>query len=168
MLMTPSFRVYTHDDITGVELGGALKNIIAIAAGMCDGIGLGANTKGALITRGLAEITRLGVAMGARPATFAGLSGLGDLVTTCFSVDSRNRRVGEEIAKKKRLERILSEMVMVAEGVNTTRCATELARRKSVEMPITAEIHGVLFEGRDPSQAIENLMMRPAKPEIWS
>lgn len=168
MLMTPAFRVYTHDDITGVELGGALKNIIAIAAGICDGIGLGANTKGALITRGLAEIIRLGAAMGASPATFAGLSGLGDLVTTCFSVHSRNRRVGEEIAKRKELEQVLSEMVMVAEGVNTTRCAVELAEMKSVEMPITAEIYEVLFQGRDPSRAIENLMMRPAKPEIWS
>jgi glycerol-3-phosphate dehydrogenase (NAD(P)+) len=168
MLMTPHFRVYTHDDVTGVELGGALKNIIAIAAGVCDGFGLGANTKGALVTRGLAEMTRLGTAMGASPATFAGLSGLGDLVTTCFSAHSRNRRVGEEIAKGKGLKQVLAEMVMVAEGVNTTRCAMELARLRSVEMPITAEIHGVLFESQDPSRAIENLMIRPAKPEIWS
>jgi glycerol-3-phosphate dehydrogenase (NAD(P)+) len=168
MLMTPEFRIYTHDDIIGVELGGALKNVIAIAAGMCDGMGLGANSKGALITRGLAEITRLGASMGADPLTFAGLSGVGDLVTTCFSGHSRNRHVGEEIGKGKRLEETLSEMVMVAEGVNTTRCAKRLSEIHSVEMPITSEVHSVLFGVKTPRDAISSLMVRPPKPEIWN
>lgn len=168
LLMTPNFRVYTHDDIIGVELGGALKNVIAIAAGMCDGIGLGANSKGALITRGLAEITRLGSSMGANPLTFAGLSGLGDLVTTSFSTDSRNRHVGEEIGKGKDLDHVLSELVMIAEGINTTRCAMRLAKIKSVEMPIATEVYKVLFEKKTPRDAIANLMLRPPKPEIWN
>lgn len=168
LLMTSNFRVYTHDDIIGVELGGALKNVIAIAAGICDGIGLGVNSKSALVTRGLAEITRLGTSMGANPLTFAGLSGLGDLVTTCFSIHSRNRRVGEGIGKGKTLEQVLSELVMVAEGVNTTRCAMKLAKIKSVEMPITVEVYKVLFEGKNPRDAISDLMGRPPKPEIWS
>jgi len=168
LLMTPRFRVYTQDDIVGVELGGALKNVIAIAAGMCDGLGLGVNSKSALITRGLAEITRLGTSLGANPLTFAGLSGLGDLVTTCFSTHSRNRRVGEEIGRGKRLDQVLSELVMVAEGVNTTHCAVKLSQTEAVEMPITREVHSVLFEGKDPRDAITELMMRPPKPEVWS
>jgi glycerol-3-phosphate dehydrogenase (NAD(P)+) len=168
LLMTPNFRVYTHDDVVGVELGGAFKNVIAVAAGMCDGIGLGANTKGALVTRGLAEITRLGTSMGANPLTFAGLSGVGDLVTTCFSTHSRNRRVGEEIGRGRKLDQVLSELTMVAEGVNTTRCAVKLAAAASVEMPITMEVHRVLFEGKLPREAIADLMLRPPRPEIWS
>lgn len=167
LLMTPNFRVYTHDDMIGVELGGALKNVIAIAAGMCDGIGLGANTKGALITRGLAEITRLGTSLGANPLTFAGLSGVGDLVTTCFSTHSRNRRVGEEIGRGKKLDQVLSELVMVAEGINTTRCAIRLSETASIEMPIAVEVHKVLFEEKHPKEAIAELMLRPPRPEIW-
>ncbi len=168
LLMAPNFRVYTHDDIIGVELGGALKNVIAIAAGMCDGIGLGANSKGALITRGLAEITRLGTSMGADSLTFAGLSGVGDLVTTCFSADSRNRRVGQEIGIGRKLDQVLSDLVMIAEGVNTTRCAIKLSQAASIEMPIAAEVHKVLFGGKCPKDAIADLMLRPPKPEIWN
>jgi glycerol-3-phosphate dehydrogenase (NAD(P)+) len=164
---TNSFRVYKSDDLVGVELGGSLKNIIAIAAGILDGLGLGDNTKGALITRGLAEITRLGVAMGAQAETFAGLSGVGDLVTTCFSRHSRNRYVGEHIARGEKLPAILDQLKMVAEGVETTRSGRELARIHNVEMPITEQIYQVLFEDKTPSTAIEDLMGRDLKPEIW-
>ncbi len=164
---TNSFRVYKSDDLVGVELGGSLKNIIAIAAGILDGLGLGDNTKGALITRGLAEITRLGVAMGAQAETFAGLSGVGDLVTTCFSRHSRNRYVGEHIARGEKLPAILDQLKMVAEGVETTRSGSELARIHNVEMPITEQIYQVLFEDKTPSTAIEDLMGRDLKPEIW-
>ncbi|MGD8921685.1 MAG: NAD(P)H-dependent glycerol-3-phosphate dehydrogenase [Candidatus Zixiibacteriota bacterium] len=164
---TNSFRVYKSDDLVGVELGGSLKNIIAIAAGILDGLGLGDNTKGALITRGLAEITRLGVAMGAQAETFAGLSGIGDLVTTCFSRHSRNRYVGEHIARGEKLPAILNQLKMVAEGVETTRSGRELARIHNVEMPITEQIYQVLFEDKTPSTAIEDLMGRDLKPEIW-
>ena len=166
--MAPYFRVYTSSDVIGVELGGALKNIIALASGICDGLGLGDNAKGALMTRGLGEITRLGLCMGARAETFAGLSGMGDLVTTCISRHSRNRFVGEEIGKGRRLEDILSEMVMVAEGVQTTRSAYQLSQRLSVEMPITERVHAVLFEGYDPGKGVRDLMTRDAKPEIWA
>jgi glycerol-3-phosphate dehydrogenase (NAD(P)+) len=163
-----NFRVYESDDIAGVELGGSLKNIVAIAAGIADGLAMGDNTKGALITRGLAEIVRLGLALGARAETFAGLSGLGDLVTTCYSRHSRNRFVGEQIGKGRKLPDILAGMTMVAEGVETARSGLELARRHQVEMPITEEIVHVLFDGRPVDEAAANLLGRRLKAEIWS
>lgn len=161
------FRVYHSDDIIGVELGGSLKNIIAIAAGIADGLKLGDNTKGALLTRGLAEITRLGLAKGARAETFAGLSGVGDLMTTCFSRHSRNRSVGERIGRGEKLEDILGSMKMVAEGVATCQSGWELSGRNDVEMPITAEVYRVLFENKSPVEAVEQLMGRKLKAEIW-
>jgi glycerol-3-phosphate dehydrogenase (NAD(P)+) len=164
--MTQRFRVYTNPDMVGVELGAAVKNVIAIAAGILDGLGLGDNAKSALITRGLAEITRLGVAMGADARTFAGLAGLGDLITTCISPHGRNRAVGMAIGKGKRLKEVLAGMEMVAEGVMTTKSVCALAARHGVEMPITAEVHKVLFEDKDPRQALADLMMRQAKAEI--
>lgn len=167
VFMAPYFRVYTNDDVVGVELGGALKNIIAIAAGIVDGLGFGDNTKGALLTRGLAEITRLGLAMGAKASTFAGLSGMGDLITTCISPHSRNRYLGEQIGQGKTLDEVLAEMVMVAEGVKTTRLAYHLSRRLGVEMPITDTVYAVLFESKSPVTAVTDLMMREAKPEVW-
>jgi len=162
-----NFRVYKSDDVTGVELGGSLKNIIAIAAGIADGLSLGDNTKGALITRGLAEITRLGVAMGARAETFAGLSGIGDLVTTCFSRHSRNRYVGEKMGQGEKLDDVLAGMTMIAEGVETTRSGFDLARRHEVEMPITDEVYRVLFENKNAREALGNLMERRLRAEIW-
>ncbi|MCK4591483.1 MAG: NAD(P)H-dependent glycerol-3-phosphate dehydrogenase [Candidatus Latescibacteria bacterium] len=167
IFMSPIFRVYTNRDTIGVELGGALKNVIAIATGICDGLGFGDNSKGALMTRGLAEITRLGVAMGAEPLTFAGLSGMGDLITTCISRHSRNRYVGEKIGKGNNLNQVLKEMKMVAEGVNTTRSALQLSRKLKVEMPITERIYAVLFQEEDPRTAVSQLMSRDAKPEIY-
>ena len=163
--MRRTFRVYTNTDVVGVELGAALKNVIAIAAGICDGLGFGDNAKSALLTRGLAEISRLGVAMGARPATFAGLTGLGDLITTCVSPYGRNRAVGVRLAKGEGLEAIVAGMDQVAEGVRTTRSARALARRHGVEMPITAAVHAVLFEGADARAAAVDLMERAARPE---
>ncbi len=165
--MTPYLRVYTSTDVAGVELGGALKNIIALAAGICDGAGFGDNTKAALMTRGLAEMNRLGTAMGANSDTFAGLSGMGDLIVTCMSRHSRNRHVGEEIGKGRSLQEILDEMVMVAEGVKTTQSAYELAKREKIEMPITEQIYLTLFEGKSPHQAMLDLMTRESKPEDW-
>jgi glycerol-3-phosphate dehydrogenase (NAD(P)+) len=165
VLMSPQLRVYTSEDVTGVELGGALKNVIAIAAGIADGLELGSNAKGALLTRGLAEISRLGAVLGADPATFAGLSGMGDLVTTCTSPNSRNHMVGIRIGKGQKLEQILKEMVMVAEGVNTTKAAYGLAQNKGIEMPITEQMHQVLFEGKDPRRALNDLMTRSPKAE---
>jgi glycerol-3-phosphate dehydrogenase (NAD(P)+) len=162
---TPFFRVYSNPDIVGVELGGAVKNVIVIAAGICDGMGLGANTKAALLTRGLAEIKRLGLSMGAREETFAGLSGMGDLITTAFSTHSRNRHVGEELGRGRALPEILGEMVMVAEGVKTTQSVMQLARAHAVDMPITREIHQVLFEGKSPEQGVRDLMTRELKVE---
>jgi glycerol-3-phosphate dehydrogenase (NAD(P)+) len=162
-----AFRVYATDDLIGVEVGGSLKNIIAIASGIADGLGMGDNTRGALVTRGLAEMTRLGLAMGARAETFAGLSGLGDLVTTCASRHSRNRHVGERIGRGEKLSHILESMSMIAEGVDTTRSGWELARRHSVEMPITNEVYQVLFSDKSPRTAVADLMGRTLKPEIW-
>ena len=161
------FRVYMCHDLVGVELGGSLKNIIAIAAGIADGLGMGDNTKGALMTRGLAEITRLGISMGADPETFAGLSGMGDLITTCISRHSRNRWVGERIGKGEKLDDVLKKMTMVAEGVETTRSGYQLARLHRVEMPITEAVYSVLFENVAPAEAVGNLMGRTLKPEIW-
>lgn len=167
LFSTPTFRVYASDDLIGVELGGALKNIIALSAGILAGLELGDNTMGALLTRGLAEITRLGVAMGASAETFAGLSGLGDLVTTASSRHSRNRYVGERIGRGEKLPDILKSMTMVAEGVETTRAAVKLAEQYDVEMPITEQVHRVLFEGRDPLEAISELMSRELKREVY-
>jgi glycerol-3-phosphate dehydrogenase (NAD(P)+) len=163
-----TLRVYTNDDLVGVELGGALKNIIALCAGIIDGLGYGDNTKAALITRGLAEITRLGVTLGAHPSTFSGLSGLGDLVVTCFSRHSRNRFVGEQIGRGRKLDDIVAEMAMVAEGVSTTESAQQLAQRHLVEMPIINEVYQVLFANRDPRSATHDLMRRETKHEIWT
>ena len=163
--LSNNFRVYTSTDIVGVELGGSLKNVIAIAAGVCDGFELGDNAKAALITRGLAEIARLGVACGADPLTFSGLSGLGDLIVTCASRHSRNRGVGEKIASGKTLDQILASMTMVAEGVRTTQSARALAQKMNVEMPIMETTFEVLFNGADARYAIAALMMRDPKAE---
>ncbi|OGU07814.1 MAG: glycerol-3-phosphate dehydrogenase [Gemmatimonadetes bacterium RBG_16_66_8] len=161
------FRVYTSGDVVGVQLGGALKNVIAIAAGILEGMGLGHNTRAALITRGLAEMIRLGEAMGADPTTFAGLAGLGDLVLTATGGLSRNRSLGVEIGQGRKLAEILAERRTVAEGVGTARAAVELGRRAGVEMPIASEISRVLFEGKQPRQAIADLMDRELKAERW-
>jgi glycerol-3-phosphate dehydrogenase (NAD(P)+) len=163
------FRVYTNDDVIGVELGGALKNIIAIAAGVCDGLGLGHNSVAALITRGLAEMARLVVACGGRLDTMAGLAGLGDLVLTCTGDLSRNRSVGVELGKGRKLSDIIADMRgAVAEGVLTTRAAVGLAHKKKVEMPITEQMFAILENGKPPQQAIEELMSRAAKSEFSS
>ncbi len=161
----PYFRVYTTSDIIGVELGGSLKNIIAIAAGVCDGYGLGDNAISALVTRGLAEISRLGIAMGADPLTFSGLSGMGDLITTCLSKHSRNRAVGQRLAQGMSVEEALAASPMVAEGVRTTQSAHALATKLGVSMPITHQVHRVLFEGVDPKEAITALMTRDPRSE---
>jgi glycerol-3-phosphate dehydrogenase (NAD(P)+) len=151
------FRVYTNLDVTGCELGGALKNVIAIATGMGDGLGVGDNTRSAVITRGLAELTRLGVAMGGQPATFSGLTGLGDLIATCTSRQSRNRHVGEQLGSGKSLKEIIAEMNQVAEGVKTTRVVMELGDKHGVDLPIAREVYGVLYEGRSASEAYRGL-----------
>jgi glycerol-3-phosphate dehydrogenase (NAD(P)+) len=164
-----AFRVYTNNDVIGVELGGALKNIIAIAAGICDGLGLGHNSAAALITRGLAEMTRLVVACGGRAETMAGLAGLGDLVLTCTGGLSRNRSVGVELGRGKKLPEIMTAMHgMVAEGVFTTTAAVGLARARRVEMPITEQMHAILQEGKTPREAIQELMTRTGKSETES
>ncbi len=165
--MNAYLRIYANDDIIGVELGGALKNIIALAAGICDGAEFGDNTKAALMTRGLVEMNRLGVKLGARSSTFAGLSGMGDLIVTCMSQHSRNRYVGEQIGKGRTLQQVLDEMVMVAEGVTTTKAAYELARKHGVEMPITEKVYEVLFEDSSARKAVASLMQRQAKSETW-
>jgi glycerol-3-phosphate dehydrogenase (NAD(P)+) len=162
---TQWFRVYTNADVIGVELAGAIKNVVAIAAGILDGLSAGNNAKAALVTRGLVEITRLGVAMGADESTFAGLAGLGDLITTCVSPEGRNRTVGEQIGKGRALADILSKMDSVAEGVPTTKAVVELARRYNIEMPITQAVHAVLFAGKDVIGALTDLMSRDPKPE---
>ncbi|HEX6133916.1 MAG TPA: NAD(P)H-dependent glycerol-3-phosphate dehydrogenase [Longimicrobiales bacterium] len=167
LFQTTYFRCYTSQDVVGVELGGALKNVIAVAAGMAVGLGLGYNANAALITRGLAEITRLGVKLGANPLTLAGLAGMGDLILTCTGGLSRNRHVGIELGKGRSLEDVLAEMTMVAEGVQTTRAAHALALQSGIEMPIVAEVHAVLFEGRPAAEAVENLMLREPKAELW-
>ena len=166
LLMLPRFRIYTSGDVAGVELGGALKNVMAIVAGICDGLRLGDNAKAALLTRGVAEMARLGVAMGAQPLTFAGLAGLGDLMATCASRQSRNRHVGEQLAQGKPLDDILSSMTNVAEGVPTTRAAVGLARRLNVELPITELLHEVLFGGTTVTQAAAELLERAPRDEL--
>ena len=163
--MTPYFRVYSSDDIRGVELAGSIKNVIAIGAGIADGAGFGDNTKAAIMTRATAELSRLGSLMGAQQRTFAGLSGIGDLIATCMSKHSRNRHVGEEIGKGRKLSDVLAEMVMVAEGVATTQSVYDLSQRYGVELPITNEVYQVLFEDKDPIIATSDLMTRDAKGE---
>ena len=166
-MMTPLFRVYTSNDVLGVELAGALKNIIALGAGIVDGLGYGNNSKASFITRGLAEITRLGVAAGASPLTFAGLAGMGDLIATAASPLSRNRHVGEQLAKGRPIKEILASMPNVAEGVDTTAAAVKLAQQLDVEMPITQAAYRILLEGLDPRQAVAELMGRAPQPE-WA
>ncbi|TAM38911.1 NAD(P)-dependent glycerol-3-phosphate dehydrogenase, partial [bacterium] len=162
---TEKFRVYTNADIIGVELGGSLKNVIAIACGVSDGLGFGTNTKAAILARGLAEISRLGKAMGAKLETFSGISGLGDLVTTCISQESRNRFVGEQIGKGRSLKKIHKHMQMVAEGVPTASSAYALSKKYKVEMPITKEVYGLLYKHKSPLQAVRDLMTRRSKEE---
>ena len=166
LLSTDVFRVYTNPDVVGCEVAGALKNVMAIASGMADGMGFGDNTRAALITRGLAELTRLGVALGGQPLTFSGLAGMGDLVATCISRQSRNRYVGEELGKGRTIEEITAEMKMVAEGVKTSRAVVDLAARVGVEMPIAEQVVAVLYEGRKAADIIPALMRREAKPEL--
>lgn len=166
-LMSQRLRVYASDDLIGVELGGALKNIIAIAAGISDSLGFGTNTKSAILTRGLAEITRLGVAMGAKRETFAGLSGMGDLVTTCISPHSRNRWFGEMLGKGEKAKDIVRKTEMVVEGVTTTKSAYELSRKYGVDMPITCEIYSVIYNEKSPTDVVKDLMLRSPKPEQY-
>ncbi len=162
---TPWFRVYTNDDVVGVELAAAMKNVIALAAGGLDGLGIGCNAKAALLTRGLAEIARLGVAMGARRGTFAGLSGLGDLATTCFSPASRNRTAGEKMGRGMSMQEVVDSTSSVVEGIPTARAVIQLAARHDVHMPITEAVHAILFEGKSAQQAIYDLMTRQLKRE---
>ncbi len=168
VFMNERFRIYTHDDVIGVELGGALKNVIALAAGACDGIGFGDNTKAALCTRGLAEMTRLGVALGARRDTFFGLSGVGDLIVTAFSRHSRNRSFGERLGRGETSEQIAASTQMIAEGVKTAKSAWQVAHRLGVDVPITTQVHAIIYEGKAPKQAVRDLMTRGAKPEFGS
>jgi glycerol-3-phosphate dehydrogenase (NAD(P)+) len=164
-LSSEAFRVYTHDDVVGVELGGALKNVMAVATGIADGLGLGYNSRAALITRGLAEMTRLGVALGANPATFAGLAGLGDLVLTCTGALSRNRAFGVEVGQGRTMDEALAGKDTVAEGVLNTISARALAKREGVDMPIVRAVHRVLFESQPPRRAISELMTRELRAE---
>jgi glycerol-3-phosphate dehydrogenase (NAD(P)+) len=166
LFATESFRVYTNPDVVGCEVAGALKNVMAIAAGMADGMGFGDNTKAALMTRGLAELTRLGVALGGQPLTFSGLAGMGDLVATCMSRQSRNRYVGEQLGKGRTLDEIVAQMNMVAEGVKTSRAVVDLAAQVGVEMPIAEQVVAVLYGGSTAADAIPALMLREAKPEL--
>lgn len=163
---TPAFRVYTHDDVTGVELGGSVKNVIAIAAGIVDGLGLGLNTRAALITRGLAEIRRLGVKLGANPHTFAGLAGIGDLILTCTGDLSRNHTVGKKIGQGRSLADILSETRTVAEGVKTAESVYNLSRELEIEMPISDAVYHILHQGLSPGEAVHQLMTRDLRQEI--
>lgn len=165
MFMTGRFRIYTNADVIGVELGGSLKNIIAIACGISDGLKFGTNTKAAILSRGLAEISRLGHAMGANAGTFSGITGLGDLVTTCISPFSRNRYVGEQIGKGKSLREVRNHMQMVAEGVPTTKSAYFLSKKYKVDMPITKEVYRVLYKNKSPLKAVKDLMTRNKKEE---
>jgi glycerol-3-phosphate dehydrogenase (NAD(P)+) len=165
--MTERLRVYVNTDVRGVEIGGSAKNVLAIAAGISDGVGYGENAKAALVTRGLAEIRRLGIAMGASPKTFAGLTGIGDVVVTCMSNHSRNRYLGEQIGRGESLDDIQSDMDMVAEGVRTTQSVRNLAHEHEVEMPITEAVHAILFEGERPQEMVDELMTRSAKRELW-
>lgn len=167
LFQTDYFRVYTSHDVIGVELGGSLKNVMALAAGMVSGLGFGHNTRAAMITRGLAEMSRLGTALGANPLTLMGLAGMGDLILTCTGDLSRNRSVGYALGQGRKLKDVLGEMRMVAEGVETSRAAHALAQREGIEMPIVTEVHAVLFEDRSPRDAVINLMQREPKAELW-
>jgi glycerol-3-phosphate dehydrogenase (NAD(P)+) len=166
VFMGRTFRVYTNPDVTGVELGGAMKNVIAIAAGIAAGMGFGDNARASLITRGLAEIARLGQALGGNPLTFAGLAGMGDLIATCYSPLSRNRTVGEQLGKGRRLDDIVGEMQMVAEGVKTSRPLCTIAERHGVEVPIAEHVVKALYEGMNPQDMVLSLMLRQARPEL--
>jgi glycerol-3-phosphate dehydrogenase (NAD(P)+) len=166
VFITPTFRVYTNDDVAGCEAAGALKNVMAIAAGMAHGLGFGDNTMATLITRALAELTRLGIAMGGRPLTFAGLAGMGDLIATCMSDKSRNHTVGYGLGRGRSLDEVLAGMKEVAEGVKSTRGVLELADRHQVEMPIATQVGRVLYEGASPAEAVSTLMTREAKAEM--
>ncbi len=165
LMSSPYFRVYTNSDVIGVELGGSVKNVIAIAAGVLEGMGYGHNTLAALITRGLAEMARLGASMGASPATFSGLAGMGDLVLTCTGDLSRNRTLGIRLGKGERFEDIMKGLKTVAEGVKTAKATRELARRHGVEMPVVEEVYRILYEGKEPRQALKDLMTRTLKEE---
>jgi glycerol-3-phosphate dehydrogenase (NAD(P)+) len=165
ILHSDTFRIYTNTDVIGVELGGSIKNIIAIACGICDGLGFGSNTKAAILTRGLAEMARLGKALGARQKTFAGLTGLGDLVTTCISPQSRNRSVGEQLGRGKSIEAITARMEMVAEGLQTVKAVHQLSLKHDVPMPITTEIYNIIYRKKKPAQAVSALMKRRIKSE---
>lgn len=162
---TDRFRIYRNTDMLGVELGGALKNIIAIACGVCDGLGYGTNTKSALLTRGLAEMARLGKALGAKTQTFSGLSGMGDLATTCFSPQSRNRSVGEKLGKGKSIKDITAKMNMVAEGVESVRAVRKLSQKLKIETPISQEVYNIIYHQKKPQQAVDDLMLRPVTTE---
>jgi glycerol-3-phosphate dehydrogenase (NAD(P)+) len=165
ILSTGTFRIYTSTDVIGVEVGGAFKNIFALAAGICDGLGLGDNSKAALVTRSLAELTRIGTALGGRRETFQGLSGLGDLVGTCFSRHSRNRRVGERLARGEPLNHIVDSMGTVAEGIPTVRSAIDLGERLSLQTPIIREVHAILYRSMPPAEAMQRLLARDLRPE---
>lgn len=160
-----TFRIYTNPDVVGVELGGSLKNIIAVACGVCDGLGFGTNAKAAILTRGLVEMGRLGAAMGAKAKTFSGLTGLGDLVTTCVSPQSRNRYVGEQLGKGKSIQQITANMNMVAEGVETVKAAHQLSRKYKIAMPITTEVYNIIYKQKSPQKAVADLMKREIKVE---
>lgn len=166
MFINSVFRVYTSPDIKGVELGGSLKNVIALAAGIADGLGYGDNTKAALITRGIAEIARLGVKMGGKLQTFTGLTGIGDLIVTCASVHSRNRKAGYLIGQGKSMQEAMDEVQMVVEGVYSAKAAKALSEKYQVSMPIVAEVNAVLFEGKDPADAVDDLMLRESRGEV--
>ncbi|MDD4909049.1 MAG: NAD(P)-dependent glycerol-3-phosphate dehydrogenase [Candidatus Omnitrophica bacterium] len=165
IFISDRFRIYANDDVVGVELGGSLKNVIAIGCGISDGLGFGSNAKAALLSRGLVEISRLGVALGAKTRTFSGISGLGDLVTTCISAYSRNRYIGEQIGRGKKLKQVVKHMQMIAEGVPTARSAYELGKRHKVEMPIVREVYSVLYKNKNALKAVKDLMTRKMKVE---
>ena len=171
VFMSPVFRVYTSPDITGIELGGALKNVIALAAGTADGLGYGDNTKAALITRGIAEIARLGTAMGAHAETFYGLSGIGDLIVTCASVHSRNRKAGYLIGQGRTMQQAMDEVQMIVEGVYSAKAGLTLSKKFGIETPIIQAVNQVLFENKNPKQAVDELMQRMKKdelaPDLW-
>lgn len=166
VLSTDRFRVYTNKDVIGVEIGGAIKNIIAIAAGISDGLGYKANTKASLITRGLHELVKLGIKLGASPMTLSGVAGMGDLIATCISENSRNRSVGERIARGEKISKILESMYMVAEGINTTRAVYDISKKMSIEVPITECVYEIIYEGLSPAESVDKLMKRKFKSEV--
>ena len=165
IMHSENFRIYTNSDVIGVELGGSIKNIIAIACGVCDGLGFGTNTKAAILTRGLAEMARLGKALGAKTETFYGLTGLGDLVTTCVNPFSRNRTVGEHLGRGGSIKKIVSSMKMVAEGVETSKAVFRLSQKHHVAMPITQEVYNIVYRNKNPKQAVSDLMKRKVRSE---